>query len=57
MTSILSDVAIKTKALFESSIVLYALATEIFGVDKELFTEESEQFYQPINSDLAYVIR
>jgi hypothetical protein len=42
MTAFLSEAAVKAEALYRSSIVLHAFATELFGVERELFSKESE---------------
>ena len=34
MTAILSNTLSRAESLFDSSVALYALATEIFGVDR-----------------------
>ena len=39
MSSIISNVAFQTKKLIKSSLVLFALSTEIFGVDQSLFSK------------------
>lgn len=39
MSSIISNVAFQTKKLIKSSMVLFALSTEIFGVDRNLFSK------------------
>ena len=41
MASIISQTVAKINKLIESSIVLYAIAVEVFGVDLTLFTPES----------------
>jgi histidine ammonia-lyase len=38
MTAILANTLVRAEALFDSSIALYSLATEAFGVDRELFS-------------------
>ena len=56
MSSIISHVVTNAEKLVSSSLVLYAFATEIFGVDRALFSEETQAFYGEFNTELSEVI-
>jgi hypothetical protein len=56
MTAILSNTLARTESLFDSAVALYAIATEVFGVDRELFSRDSEEYYLQVSSELSGVI-
>ena len=45
MCSIICEVATLSKNLLDSAIIIYAFAVEIFGLDREYFSETFVKFY------------
>lgn len=56
MASIISSVGSEIERLIQSSLTLYAIFIEIFGIDRQLFTKETSNFYRQFNPLLAEVI-
>lgn len=53
MTSIISEVVHNSKILLDSAIIIFAFAVEIFGFDKEMFSETSIAVYESYNKGLG----
>ena len=57
MCSIICEVATLSKNLLDSAIVIYALAVELFGVEKQYFSDTFINLYEKRNPKLADILR
>ena len=57
MCSIICEVATLSQNLLDSAIVIYALAVELFGLEKQYFSDTFINLYEKRNPKLADILR
>lgn len=57
MCSIICEVANLSINLLDSAIVIYAMAVEMFGLDRQYFSEGFVKVYEKRNPNLASMLR
>ena len=57
MCSIICEVATLSQNLLDSAIVIYALAVELFGLEKQYFSDTFINLYEKRNHKLADILR